>query len=200
MPVNEFYESFTKDRRVLFLRFVCGAFITGILTFGWGVYSNNSTQNEMKRISTENDTLKFNDMKKDGEITLLKIQVRDLQDNQIKFDNLEDQFANPRILKDLFGNVLSINHAYYLDFMKPFGFVKKDYRNDTQFWGRDFASKIHDFEELALRENRPVTMRLNDRLPFGNKPLIDRMFTVNPIRDRYGRFFMIEISVFKNYK
>ena len=200
MALKDLYEKWSDDRRVLFVRWVLIIFITGIVSFSHSVYNNRQMNRKIELKDAQIDTLQIQSKDQQREITILNFKVETLTQNQIKFDKLEDQYANPRILKDLRGNVLSLNEAYYVDFMKPFGFKKEDYKNDVQFWGYEFASKITELEQLALNNGRPITVDFSSRLPFGDLPKIDRKVTVNPLKDRYDRFFMFEISVFKEYK
>ncbi len=200
MALKEMYERWSDDRRVLFVRWVLIIFIGAVLTSGYNFYDSNQTTRKLERKQLEIDTLKANADDMEQQIIVLQFKVETLIQNQIRFDKLEDQYANPRILKDMNGNVLSINEAYYQDFMKPFGFKKDDYRNDVQFWGYEFAQKIKSLEDLAIKAQRPVTVDFTTKLPFGDLPKIDRKVTVNPLRDRYDRYFMFEISIFKDYK
>ena len=200
MALKEMYERWSDDRRVLFVRWVLIIFIGAVLTSGYNFYDSNQTTRKLERKQLEIDTLKANADDMEQQIIVLQFKVETLIQNQIRFDRLEDQYANPRILKDMNGNVLSLNEAYYQDFMKPFGFKKEDYRNDVQFWGVEFSEKIRSLEQLAIKSERAVTVDFSSRLPFGDLPKIDRKVTVNPLRDRYDRYFMFEISIFKDYR
>ncbi|PIB28929.1 hypothetical protein BFP77_08405 [Maribacter sp. 4U21] len=193
MPLNDFYEKLTKDKRVLFVRWVLIVFATGISTMAIGWYKSRQYQAQL-------EVFKVNEIAREKEIVTMKFEIQDLRENQIRFDQLEDQYANPRILKDLRGNALSINQAYYVDFMQPFGFQKSDYKNDVEFYGVEFSSKIRELEQTAIKLGRPITVDFMTKLPFGDLPDINRKVTVNPLRDRYGQIFMLEIAIFKEYK
>ena len=185
MPLKDFYEKLKDDQRVLFVRWVLVVFATGIFSGAIGLYKSKEYQNQL-------EGFKENSIEQDSTILVMKFEMQ--------FDQLEDQYANPRILKDLRGNALSINEAYYIDFMKPFGFNKNDYKNDVDFYGLEFALKIRSLEKTAIDLERPITVDFMTKLPFGDLPDIDRKVTVNPLKDRYGQVFMLEISIWKEYK
>lgn len=199
MAFNDWYDNLSKDRRLLFVRWLLVLFISTGVGLVYGYTDKKAYDKKFDAYDLKMDSLK-------EELTGYKIEkirmqneIDKLKENQIKFNNLEDQYAQPRILKSLTGEVFSINNAYYFDFMKPYGFIKSDYKNDVQFWGKKTAEKFHTMEALALKERRPLTMHVNIESPFKEGEYIDRDVTVNPLKDRYGVYIAFEVAISKEY-
>lgn len=199
MGLNQYYEKLSKDSRVLFVRWVFILLATGLVTFGMGLYKDYRDAKKYEVLLKKMDTLEDAAGKDAIEKIIMKNEIERLKENQIKFDNLEEQYATPRVLKSLTGEVFSINNAFYRDFLEPFGFEKKDYKNDRQFWGEKVADILSQPEQMALEQKRTLTIHVNFENPFDPGKYIDRKWTVNPLKDRYGTYIAIEISVSKEY-
>tara|TARA_R110002051_G_scaffold297564_2_gene363993 strand:+ start:44467 stop:45069 length:603 start_codon:yes stop_codon:yes gene_type:complete len=200
MALKEIYEKWSDDRRVLFVRWVLILFATGVGTLILGFYKDNSDANKFELLEKRVDSLSLTVTHYEIERIVMQNEIDKLRENQIKFNNLEDQFANPRILKSMNGDVFSINNAYYVDFMKPYGYLKSDYKNDLQFWGKKTADYIRSIEKIALDKERAVTIDADLENPFEKGTYIKRQVTINPLKDRYGNWIAFEISVNKVYK
>lgn len=200
MALKEIYEKWSDDRRVLFVRWVLILLITGVGTLLLSFYKDSMDTTKFELLEQRIDSLSLKVTHYEIERIVMQNEIDKLRENQIKFNNLEDQFANPRILKSMNGDVFSINNAYYFDFMKPYGFDKTDYKNDFQFWGKETALYIQSIEKIALDKERAVTVDAELENPFEKGTYIKRQVTINPLKDRYGNWIAFEISVNKVYK
>lgn len=200
MALKDMYEKWSDDRRILFVRWVFAIFIGTLITMGYGLMEKKAFNKKFALFEQKIDSLSDAVVHYEIERIVMQNEIDKLRENQIKFNNLEDQYAMPRILKSLNGDVFSINNAYYNDFMKPFGFKKNDYKNDIQFWGKETAEYLRSIEVLSLERAGPITVNVNMENPFQKGTYIDREVTINPLKDRYGSYIAFEVSISKYYK
>lgn len=186
---------------MIFVRWVIVIFATGVGLTAISFYKDQKDEERydkvIEKLELQSETMDRMQLEK----VVMQNEIEVLKRTQIKFNFLEDQYATPQVIKSLSGEVLSVNNAFYKDFLRPFGFEKEDYKggNDKDFWGEKIAGILAAPENMAIRQERPITVPIKFRNPFDPNTVIDRKWTANPIKDRYGNYIAIEVTVSKEY-
>lgn len=200
MTLGGWFEKLATSRKTFILRTVLAVFVTSLLTFGYSIYNERNWSKQLKRANADIDTLTTARHELEKKVLQLTQLVERLQDSQMRFNFLEDQYSQPRIIKGVEGEVITMNKAYFNEFMKPWGFRREDYRNDAQFWGPNIAKDFRALEDKAKQMGRPVTVYADVKPEFMGGQRLQRTVHVAPLYDKYGILIAFEVEVQKDYK
>lgn len=111
----------------------------------------NTWKEDNLRLREENELLRRTLNDHESKIRALQYQVTMLE-------SAHQDLPVPMWLKDLEGNMLSLNKEYEKVFLEPLGKTIDDYigRKDVDIWPKEVAEKFRNNDEAVLREQGPI--------------------------------------------
>lgn len=103
----------------------------------------------------------------------LRAQVIDLQQKVILLESDHQDLPLPMWLKDLHGNMLSLNMAYEETFLHPIGKTASEYigKTDVDIWGKEVGETYLRHDKMVIRTGR--TWRGIEEVPDGSGGVVE---------------------------